>query len=279
MRKIPAVSLPLVCVFFFSSCASSVTVGNSADTSAEIRKALGENAYKITVNYRSHGDNMDGLSDVVKGLWEEALDETENPTEGDYLRTRLGGYEISYGYEQKLFNYDYEIEIYPVYYTTVDEEAETLEKADEIVSQISGSDYEKIFAVYNWMCENIKYDKVHAKNDYYHLKATAYGALVNGAAICQGYAAAMYLLLRLLDVNCRIVTGTAPDLETGEEVLHAWNIVELDGRYYNVDVMWDVQTDTHDYFLKCDENFDYHTREGDAPSGCKMAGEDYEWEE
>lgn len=60
---------------------------------------------------------------------------------------------------------------------------------------------------------------------------TAYGALVNGIAVCQGYAMAyMYLLDRL---------GIENYYCSSEDLNHAWNIVYVDGVAYHVDVTWD----------------------------------------
>ena len=60
------------------------------------------------------------------------------------------------------------------------------------------------------------------------LKYTAYAAMINKTAVCQGYASLLYRLLLECGVDCRVVTGY------GNGGRHAWNIVEVDGKYYNV---------------------------------------------
>lgn len=40
---------------------------------------------------------------------------------------------------------------------------------------------------------------------------------------------------------------------TGNGALHAWNIAELNGVYYNLDSTWDAGKDLYGYFL-CSEN-------------------------
>lgn len=62
---------------------------------------------------------------------------------------------------------------------------------------------------------------------------SAYGALVLGKAVCNGYAQAMKLLCDLAGVTCDMVTGTAD----GES--HAWNLVKLGEHWYHVDATWD----------------------------------------
>lgn len=62
---------------------------------------------------------------------------------------------------------------------------------------------------------------------------TAYGALVEKTAVCNGYAQAMKLLCDLTGVKCEMITGT------GKGVNHAWNLVKLGKTWYHVDTTWD----------------------------------------
>ena len=72
----------------------------------------------------------------------------------------------------------------------------------------------------------------------------AYGALVEGRAVCEGYARAMAYLCRKAGINCEIISGTA------KNVSHMWNMVEVDGKWYNIDLTWDdpvLSVDIDDY--------------------------------
>ena len=75
----------------------------------------------------------------------------------------------------------------------------------------------------------------------------AYGALMEGDAVCQGYALAYKLLLNQAGIECVTVSST--------EMKHMWNAVELDGQWYYVDATWDDPTPDqegrcrHTYFL------------------------------
>lgn len=81
------------------------------------------------------------------------------------------------------------------------------------------------------------------------MSQSAYSALVKGRSVCAGYARAFQYLMQQLGIPCYYCTGYA-----GED--HAWNIVKLDDRYYNVDVTWDdTDTPTYDYFNKSDRDF------------------------
>ncbi|MFB9325882.1 transglutaminase domain-containing protein [Paenibacillus aurantiacus] len=96
------------------------------------------------------------------------------------------------------------------------------------------SDYEKELAIHDYLVLHTAYDEANYKqgtvpDDSY----SAYGALVKGIAVCQGYANAANLLLNMSGIEAHIVTGTVG----GEP--HAWNKIRLEGDYYNVDVTWD----------------------------------------
>lgn len=79
------------------------------------------------------------------------------------------------------------------------------------------------------------------KNDLGH---TAFGALVrNGAgdsnrAVCDGYSLAYEYLLQQAGIQAAVVVGDTIS-DTGERECHAWNVVKLDGDWYEVDITWD----------------------------------------
>lgn len=78
----------------------------------------------------------------------------------------------------------------------------------------------------------------------------AYGAVVNGYSICQGYSFGFEYLCRTAGLACRRLTNG----ETGEE-MHYWNEVTLKGGTYYVDVTWSdgsssyLSRDWFDWFL------------------------------
>lgn len=82
----------------------------------------------------------------------------------------------------------------------------------------------------------------------------AYGALVEGKAVCEGYAEAYQFLLQCAGLQSFIVTGSSMNPATGIPEGHAWNMVRVDGRYYHVDLTWDDQGERlfYAYFNKTD---------------------------
>ncbi len=243
----------------------SVYFSNADAVIAGIRSALRQRAQSVTVTYHAKADSMADITLLVRDLMQYVYDETPSPLEGDYLMHQNGGYELRYSHTPEEGGFAYQITIVPDYYTTARQEAETSEMVAEVLSALHftdrTSDYEKVRAVYDYVYAHVSYDTVHRKNTYYHLKSTAYGALRYGTATCQGYAVLMYRLLREAGVGVRIITGYAGEAG-GEQEYHAWNIVRIDGLYYNLDVTVDRHTESERCFLRCDANFERHQRSG-----------------
>lgn len=121
-----------------------------------------------------------------------------------------------------------------------------LDKAAE-----KSTDEDKELYVHNALIQKADYATSSAMNQ------SAYSALVDGDTVCAGYARAFQYLMHQLGIPCYYCTGYS-----GED--HAWNIVQIGGAYYNVDVTWD-DTDpaTVDYFNKTDaELVGTHVRTG-----------------
>ena len=74
-------------------------------------------------------------------------------------------------------------------------------------------------------------------------KHTAYGALVGGEAVCDGYSHAFQLLCRRLGIECTVIEGTS-DFNNDAENGHMWNCILLDGDWYHIDVTWNDSTDS-----------------------------------
>lgn len=141
------------------------------------------------------------------------------------------------------------------YLTTAEEEAWLDREVTRLVKALDlegESDYTKTKLIYEFIGTNYIYDG--GLTIY-----SAYEGLQKGTMVCQGYSLLLYKMLWEAGVPCRIVTGES----MGEN--HAWNVVLLDGSWYNLDVTWDAakvagEAMTWDYFLKNMEDFVGHTR-------------------
>ena len=69
----------------------------------------------------------------------------------------------------------------------------------------------------------------------------AYGALVEGKAVCEGYAEALQCLLHRVGIQSFIAIGSSVNPSTGSSEGHAWNTVKIDGKYYHLDLTWNDQ--------------------------------------
>lgn len=201
-------------------------------------------------------------SAVFHRVMENALTHTGDPTAGDYLRWHRNGYSGSISYypdDTGLYYYDFTYNV--MYYTTAQQEQALDEAVADLLEQLDlegKSDYQKILGVYDYITRNISYDYTNLNNDAYKLKYTAYAALINKTAVCQGYANLFYRLMLELGVDCRIITGI------GNGGPHGWNIVCLEGKYYNLDATWDAPPfGDYDWFLLSQENFADHVRDAE----------------
>ena len=130
-------------------------------------------------------------------------------------------------------------------YCTAQDVAAMQVKLDQLVDQantLCQTDLEKVFYVHEWLVQNIAYDREHLSDDVqddHNLR----GALLEGTAVCDGYAKTYALTLRKLGI-----TGV---LVTSKDLGHAWNMVELDGNWYQVDCTWDDPVDGSDQLGYC----------------------------
>ena len=264
-RRIRALAATLCVILLLSSCGRDAgdyplgdRIRNSGAVVAAIRRGLKDHARTITISFDYGSDIYEELNGVIGDWVETALQETDDPAEGDYIRYQYGGYTYNSAYTVEVGRWYYTVELVPVYYCSLSEEERAAAEAEALLKGFSfkkrTSDYEKLRTVYDYLCRTVTYDKIHRKNPYSHRKSTAYAALVQHTATCQGYCTALYRLLRGSGINCRIVTGTAE----GDDTLHAWVIAELDGLYYNLDPTWDAGRETWSSFLAGASEFTDH---------------------
>lgn len=197
-------------------------------------------------------------STLLRQIAEMAMKHTGNPVEGDYLKWQyagwkgaLGGYS-SGGVQYLTLTYTM------TYYTDAIQERYVDSAVSALVEQLglhdsSKSRYAKVRAIYDYICSNVTYDRANAGNSNYKLKHTAYAALVNKTAVCQGYAVLFYRLALESSIDARVISGY------GGGTMHGWNIVKLGTQYFNLDATWDAGRNPYLYFLKSD-SFGEHTR-------------------
>lgn len=124
------------------------------------------------------------------------------------------------------------------------------EKLDSIISSNINDSMtleQKLKSLHDYIINTTKYDidKNNTGESIYH-SSTAYGALIEGFATCNGYADAYALILDRLGVkNYRITSDT-----------HIWNAVYFNDEWLHIDLTWDDPVSEsgkdyleHNYFL------------------------------
>ena len=126
-----------------------------------------------------------------------------------------------------------------------------LDKAVETILQgapQTTDQYEIELYLHNKLAAGCTYDTAAANAGYSTAPNayTAYGALVDGLAVCEGYSRAMQLLLNKTGITNTLVIGES--LSDNEK--HMWNLVSINGSYYHLDATWNDSNDLlrHNYF-------------------------------
>ena len=118
---------------------------------------------------------------------------------------------------------------------------------DKIIGELNISSYastsDKIRVFHDYLISHVDYDNERARSGESMYKSnTAYGALIEGKAICSGYADALAIFLDRLDV---------PNFKISEEE-HIWNMVYINNSWLHIDVTWDDVNNPiskYNYFL------------------------------
>ena len=146
------------------------------------------------------------------------------------------------------------------YTMSAEQRVEALQRFESVVDKMlmsvpENGDFEKELYLHDSLANRCRYDEKAAVSnaplEEYPLSFTAYGALVEGVAVCEGYSRAMQYLLLRAGVDATIVTG-----HDAQNRAHMWNVVRIDGEPYHLDVTWNDPAYPlcagHNYFLLSD---------------------------
>ena len=123
-----------------------------------------------------------------------------------------------------------------------------LEKLDDDMST-----YTKIKTIHDSIASSAVYDMD------YKLSDTIYGTLVKKKGKCDGYAKTFSYICG--QAGIRTVTVIGSDIYTTDGMLHMWNKVYYNKKWYNIDVTWDDPVSNmkanrrYDFFMVSDKNF------------------------
>lgn len=133
---------------------------------------------------------------------------------------------------------DYIVEIalsFPYTQSSMDSRMQSIaDRVELIMENVTGEDVaERACELGMYLAENVRYDAALAVSDNLSRRLsemTAYGALIRGNAVGEGYAMAMKLLCDELDIDCQVIRGRHNNVD------HAWNLITLEsGDVYHLD--------------------------------------------
>lgn len=106
-------------------------------------------------------------------------------------------------------------------------------KVDEVIANnltATSTDVDKIKMAHDYIINNARYDTDRSQRNVISYKSDiAYGPLIQGFAICGGYSDAMQLFLEKFGLkNYRVASEG-----------HIWNAVNVNGKWYHLDLTWD----------------------------------------
>lgn len=200
-------------------------------------EALQNRQEDLYIDYYGTIDEVLNLDDLFTEIIEEIF------AEDHYIHHNCEGY---YGYYSYNYNGEANLSLTLSYRTSKEDEAFVTKEVNRILSQIITprmSDREKVKAVHDYIVLNVEYDLSL-------MRYTAYHALYDGTTVCQGYALLGHKMLNQLGIKTRIFASYGMN--------HAWNLVNLDGKWYHMDMTWNDPTPDvkgrviYDYYLLTD---------------------------
>lgn len=206
--------------------------------SAIAKKIVQENAYDrysfsfpIKISSAAKDERFEN-GQVNKDLKNEIYKETGDPKGGHTMITMGGGstqiYDISYSESEKA--YVGEVSGSGGYREKRNRYQEATKKLDEVIRSLNldgKSDYDKFKAVTNWIVSNVRYDD-DDETKYQH---DLTGAVLDGLAVCDGYAGTFYYMANAVGLKALFECG----IDNDNRIRHAWNLVQIDGIYYYAD--------------------------------------------
>ncbi len=152
-------------------------------------------------------------------------------------------------------------------------------KRDLIIASLSDltDEFKTELEIHDYIIANC----VYKLEDEVYSYSSAYGALVDGKAACEGYSKAAKYVFDKVGIESILVSGKASG-DGRDDGDHMWNIVKINGDYYHLDLTWDdpVSSDStsmsiHTYFNLTDEAIGINHSDFSYSPGCTATEENY----
>ncbi|MDR6555135.1 transglutaminase domain-containing protein [Paenibacillus qinlingensis] len=235
-----------------SSTNSVVEVNDLVELEAALQEELAKKPQEITILYTAKGPTnstsyLQGVKDTIheaqSGLAEELFWNMKSFTYS--MKGSIGKLKIT---------------LHPEYLTTLEQDQYVDEEVDRILSEIitaKMTPFEKELAIHDFVVSHTSYEDVG------EIGHTAYSALYNKKAVCQGYAILTNLLLNKAGITSHLIVGYIND---DVEQPHMWNEVNIEDNWYMLDTVFNDSTSN--------PSMDYYNVTSKALKGMK-----HTWEE
>ena len=156
----------------------------------------------------------------------------------------------------------------------IDKYLEQMKKAFE--KRNDTTDLAKVRYVHDWCLE--KFSCNHKIGQVSH---TVIGPIFASKAVCDGISKFVKLALNHLGLNALVVVGASKNpTKCKDELLHAWNIVEINGYCFHLDVAYDLflteKINRYDYYCLADCDIQRDHTIDDIMPACNTGGDYFE---
>jgi hypothetical protein len=136
------------------------------------------------------------------------------------------------------------------------------------------SDVEKELYVHDYCLANFTYDYTFSTHSF-----SPIGLLSHQTGVCSGISKFVKILLDYLGAECMLVSGEAIRMDRQKPESHMWNIVDISGSTYHLDVTFDLSlttnTNRYDYFNLSDAEIKRDHSITPIMPRCSVFGKDY----
>jgi len=118
---------------------------------------------------------------------------------------------------------------------------------------VTEDNYTTALNLHDYICRNVVYSTDNDKMNH-----TWINPVLKSKGVCDGISKLFMIMCNLADIDCALIRGTAIGLNDSKPGPHAWNIILIEGKWYNIDVTFDLNFKfsdcNRDYFCASDED-------------------------
>ncbi|OPH51232.1 hypothetical protein BC351_35055 [Paenibacillus ferrarius] len=223
-----------ICLFVLTTSVHAEASSTQAEVNTQpkleqtIKEELAKKSATITITYTSK--DMKDSASYLQGI-RDSIDHARETVREDLFWDLKS---LSYKMKGSVGNLT--ITLTPEYLTTAEQDAYVNKEVDRILGDIlkpDMSDFQKESAIHDYVVSTTSYE------DLGEIGHTAYSALYNHKAVCQGYAILTYKLLAKAGIESHLVVGY---LNGDPAQTHMWNQVHIENNWYMLDTVFDDPT-------------------------------------